>query len=142
MPGTGSSATSERPTTIRVSNLTKNVGEMDLRDLFERFGRLVKVNIPKTEDRVPKGYAFIQFANPTDADDAFKMLQGFGYDHLILNLEWAADYKRPDGPGGPGGDSMRYASGYGTKLAQDTKEKIHGYTDQAMHRSTGGVSGR
>ena len=48
-------------------------------------------------------------------------LQGFGYDHLILKLEWA----RPSGAkGDAGAERTEFRSGYGKALAQDTKEKV------------------
>jgi translation initiation factor 3 subunit G len=117
--------------TIRVSNLTKAVTEDDLRDLFEPFGRIFRVSLPKTERveggrtiKEPKGYAYIAFTRREDAERAMERLQGHGYDHLILKLEWAKPVTRdPNAPPGGGMDS-RFVSGYGKQLAQDTKEKV------------------
>jgi translation initiation factor 3 subunit G len=135
-------AFAEKDTTIRVSNLTKSVCEDDLRDLFGRFGRIARVALPRNEImrdgmivKEPRGFAYITFASSTDAALAFDTLQGYGYDHLILKLEWSKPAPPRDGPGGSGGglSGMGFTSGYGTKLAQDTKEKVHGYTDQAAN---------
>jgi len=149
MGGLAGAFGAEKDTTIRVSNLTKSVCEDDLRDLFGRFGRVVRVALPKTEVirdgevfKEPRGFAYVTFMNPSDAEIAFSTLQGYGYDHLILKLEWSKPIVR-DGMGGPGGGGLAgsgFVSGYGTKLAQDTKEKVHGYTDQAAHNS-GGMAG-
>ena len=116
--------------TTRVSNLTKNVTEDDLRELFGRFGGVSRVYLPKMERtengktfKEPKGFAFISFYNKDDAERALDRLQGHGYDHLILKLEWAKPNK--EGASGiPSGPSPSYMSGYGKQLAQDTKEKV------------------
>lgn len=117
--------------TIRVSNLTKAVTEEDLRALFEPFGRVHRVSLPKAERKdadghivkEPKGFAYIAYVNRRDAEHAMERLQGHGYDHLILKLEWAKAPK-DGGMGGGGGLSHGFVSGYGTQLAQDTKEKV------------------
>mmetsp|Transcript_14318 Transcript_14318/g.21440 ORF Transcript_14318/g.21440 Transcript_14318/m.21440 type:complete len:312 (-) Transcript_14318:103-1038(-) len=117
--------------TIRVSNLTKAVTEEDLRDLFQRFGNIHRVSLPRVERKdeagnvykEPRGFAYVAFARRDDAERAMERLQGHGYDHLILKLEWA---KPPsaDGPPGGGGLSGGFVSGYGQKLAQETKEQV------------------
>jgi hypothetical protein len=113
--------------TLRVSNLTKAVTEDDLRDLFGRFGHIHRISLPRKEEngiKEPRGFAYIAFANNGDAAMALEKLQGHGYDHLIIKLEWAKPTK--DGPGGAGPEPSgnQFRSGYGTKLAQDTKEKV------------------
>lgn len=118
--------------TLRVSNLTKAVTEDDLRVLFERFGKIHRISLPRSERvdeygeifKEPRGFAYIAFAHKDDAEEAMARLNGHGYDHLILKVE----FSQPKGPdnGGPGGSGVggSYMSGYGQKLAQDTKEKV------------------
>ena len=36
-----------------------------------------------------QGFAFVSFHERTDAAKAIMNLNGFGYDHLILKVEWA-----------------------------------------------------
>lgn len=36
-----------------------------------------------------QGFAFISFHRREDASRAIAGVSGFGYDHLILNVEWA-----------------------------------------------------
>ena len=67
-----------------------------------------------------RGFAFVSFVNKDDAAKAMEKLQGFGYDHLILKLEWA----RPNTPKDPASSGTEFRSGYGKALAQDTKEKV------------------
>ena len=114
--------------TLKVSNLTKSVTEDDIKDLFGRFGSIWRVSLPKQErkegDRLikePKGFAYVAFYSKKDAELAMEKLQGHGYDHLILKLEWARPQK--DTGGSMGGDSG-YRSGYGQKLAQETTERV------------------
>lgn len=124
----------EAENTIRVSNLTKQATEDDLRELFEPFGRVFRISLPRAERmdsqgnivKEPRGFAYIAYVNKQDAERAMERLQGYGYDHLVLKLEWAQATKKefPGGAAPPGDNSMRYASGYGKALAQDTKEKV------------------
>jgi translation initiation factor 3 subunit G len=37
-----------------------------------------------------RGFAFINFVNRDDAQRAIDKLDGYGYDNLILRVEWAA----------------------------------------------------
>ena len=111
--------------TLRVSNLTKQVTEEDLRDLFGRFGNIHRISLPKLEDpktgeKVPRGFAYIAFARRDDAERAMVRLQGHGYDHLILKIEWAKPTKENSNPG----MASTFYSGYGKQLAQDTTEKV------------------
>ena len=76
--------------TIRVTNLSEDTREADLQELFEPFGKIQRIFLAK--DKVTgqsKGFAFINFYNQRDAQNAIAGVSGFGYDHLILNVEWA-----------------------------------------------------
>jgi len=76
--------------TIRVTNLSEDTRETDLQDLFRPFGAIARIFLAK--DKVTgqsKGFAFINFHSREDAARAIAGVSGFGYDHLILNVEWA-----------------------------------------------------
>jgi len=76
--------------TVRVSNLPEDVRESDLQELFRPFGSIQRIYLAK--DKVthqPKGFAFINFHRREDAAKAIVGVSGYGYDHLILNVEWA-----------------------------------------------------
>ena len=124
--GGGAAAGSRMPerqddlNTIRVTNVSESTTEADLQDLFQPFGRISRVYLAKDkETMVSRGFAFVSFVHKEDAAKAMAKLQGFGYDHLILKLEWA----RPNAPKDPSA-ATEYRSGYGKALAQDTKEKV------------------
>jgi len=91
--GRGESMQSNRrdeSATIRVTNLSEDTRESDLQELFEPFGNIQRIFLAK--DKVTgqsKGFAFINFYNKKDAATAIANVSGFGYDHLILNVEWA-----------------------------------------------------
>jgi len=75
---------------IRVSNLSENVVEGDLQDLFKHFGMIARIYLAKDKQTNQcKGFAFINYYKKEDAAKAIAALNGYGYDHLILNVEWA-----------------------------------------------------
>lgn len=107
--------------TIRVTNISEDTTEADLQDLFQPFGRISRVYLAKDKETLQsRGFAFVSFVHREDAQKAMDRLQGFGYDHLILKLEWA----KPSAPKDPASEGTQFRSGYGQKLAQDTKEKV------------------
>lgn len=64
--------------------------EPELRDMFERYGRVTRVFLAKDrETGRAKGFAFISFADRDDAVKACNAMDGFGYKHLILKVEFA-----------------------------------------------------
>ncbi|KAL1955270.1 hypothetical protein VTO42DRAFT_8868 [Malbranchea cinnamomea] len=76
--------------TLRVTNVSELAEEQELRDLFERFGRVTRVFLAKDrETNMAKGFAFISFADRADAARACEKMDGFGYRHLILRVEFA-----------------------------------------------------
>ncbi|XP_068692803.1 eukaryotic translation initiation factor 3 subunit G-like [Montipora foliosa] len=75
---------------IRVTNLSENTRESDLMELFRPFGPISRIFLAKgKQTNQSKGFAFINFVHREDAARAIQSVQGFGYDHLILNVEWA-----------------------------------------------------
>ncbi|XP_031565619.1 eukaryotic translation initiation factor 3 subunit G-like [Actinia tenebrosa] len=76
--------------TIRVTNLSEETRESDLQELFRPFGPISRIFLAKDKfTNQSKGFAFINFVYRDDAARAIQSLRGFGYDHLILNVEWA-----------------------------------------------------
>ncbi|KAI0132162.1 eukaryotic translation initiation factor 3 subunit-like protein [Xylariales sp. AK1849] len=76
--------------TLRVTNVSEMAEEGELRDMFERFGRVTRVFLAKDrETGMAKGFAFISFADRTDAVKACNKMDGYGFKHLILRVEFA-----------------------------------------------------
>ena len=87
--------------TVRVSNLSEECKDQDLRDLFRRFGAISRIYLAKDKDtHVSRGFAFINFYQREDAARAIEALDGHGYDHLILSVSWANPSAQPSGGGG------------------------------------------
>ena len=80
----------DNSTTLRVTNLSKNIQEDDVRSLFSQYGKLNRVYLVK--DHVTKesrGFAFVSFNLKEEAQSAMDNLRGYGIDHLILKIDWA-----------------------------------------------------
>ncbi|KAG0225083.1 translation initiation factor eIF3 subunit g [Actinomortierella wolfii] len=79
----------EQPT-LRVTNLSEDVTEPDVYELFNRFGHISRVFLARDrETNVCKGFAFVSFTMREDAQRALEAIDGRGYDNLILHVEWA-----------------------------------------------------
>tara|TARA_B100000795_G_scaffold190205_1_gene144887 strand:- start:1013 stop:1741 length:729 start_codon:yes stop_codon:yes gene_type:complete len=104
----------ELVTQLRVSNLTKDAEELDLRELFGSFGRITRVFIAKEyTTRESRGFGFVTFGDRQDAESALENLNGHGYGYLILKVEWAKPRKTKE---------RTYYSGYGKALPQTSKK--------------------
>ncbi|CAK7568579.1 MAG: translation initiation factor eIF3 subunit g [Sporothrix epigloea] len=91
MPGAGGKY-GERDdlATLRVTNVSELAEEQELRDMFERFGRVTRVFLAKDRDTgLAKGFAFVSFADRLDAVKACEKMDGFGFKHLIIRVEFA-----------------------------------------------------
>lgn len=79
--------------TLRVTSLSYDAEDDDLRNLFEpfaRFGRLARANVVRDrETRESKGFGFVSFESKKDAEAALAKMNGYGYDSLILNVSWS-----------------------------------------------------
>jgi translation initiation factor 3 subunit G len=75
---------------IRVTNLSEDTREQDLQELFRPFGNISRIYVAfDRETGLSRGFAFINFVNRDDAIRAINKLDGYGYDNLILRVEWA-----------------------------------------------------
>lgn len=76
--------------TLRVTNLSEDAEEEDLKVLFGMHGRVARVFLARDkETRRVKGFAFISFYDRREAEIAQKRMDGFGYDSLILRVEFS-----------------------------------------------------
>jgi len=84
--------------TVRVTNLSENTREDDLRDLFRGYGPISRCYLATDrETGQARGFAFISFHRREDAQNAIDQVNGHGYDHLILQVDWAEDRKPAEG---------------------------------------------
>jgi len=81
--------------TLRITNISDETQENDLRELFGAFGKVVRVYVGRDrETGVGKGYAFVSFEERANAQKAMEKLNGRGYDNLILNVQWSRKSKK------------------------------------------------
>uniref|UniRef100_A0A6U3CLB1 Eukaryotic translation initiation factor 3 subunit G n=1 Tax=Lotharella globosa TaxID=91324 RepID=A0A6U3CLB1_9EUKA len=93
---------------LRVTNISEDATEDDLRDLFRRCGDITRVFLARDRQTgKSRGFAFVSYQRAEDAEHAIDMLNGYGYDNLILHVEKAKprEPKKDDDKPGSGGRS-------------------------------------
>jgi len=65
---------------VFVYQLGPEATEVDVYDLFGKYGAINKVDIPRHKDDKSRGYAFVHFNNPDSAARAVASLDGFKFD--------------------------------------------------------------
>jgi translation initiation factor 3 subunit G len=62
-----------------------------VQELFQPFGQISRIYIAyDRETGESRGFAFVNFVHKDDAARAVERLDGYGYDNLILRVEFAA----------------------------------------------------
>lgn len=89
---------------LKVFNISEELTERDLRDLFSRFGPIGKISVPKNypegwdylaekeknySSLKNRGFAFVNFKRKQDAELAMQKLEKHKFDNMILHIEWA-----------------------------------------------------
>lgn len=70
--------------------MSEEATESDVVDIFKPFGKVTRTYL--ATDKVTKksrGFAFVNFQHKEDAERAILGVNGYGYHHLILKVEWA-----------------------------------------------------
>ncbi len=89
---------------IYVGNLPFSADESQIRALFEPSGSVREVRI--VEDREtgrPRGFAFVEMSNETEAQAAIKALHGLNFGGRSLTVNEAQERENRGGGGGGGG---------------------------------------
>jgi len=74
--------------TVRVTNLSENIVDGDLHDLFKSCGSIKRLYLARDKKtNRPKGFAYVTFGRPSEADKAVTVLHKYAFDHLILSVE-------------------------------------------------------
>ena len=95
---------------LRVTNVSEDATEDDLRALFVKFGRVQRLYLGRDrETNRSRGFCFVTYYTRQDAQLALSKLHGYGYDHLILNVEWSKPSTRTH---------KTHYTGYGKSLPQ------------------------
>ncbi|KDP23469.1 hypothetical protein JCGZ_23302 [Jatropha curcas] len=88
--------------TLYVGNLPGDIRQREVKDLFYKYGPIVDVDL-KIPPR-PPGYAFVEFEDARDAEDAIRGRDGYNFDGCRLRVELAHGGRRHSSP------SDRYSS--------------------------------
>lgn len=59
-----------------------------------RYGRLVRCDIPAPRSSSSKPYAFVEFEDSRDADDAYRDMHGRSVDGYKISIQWAKNPPR------------------------------------------------
>ena len=90
MPPSGRRSATEDTATVRVTNLSEDTEEADLQALFRRFGAISRIFLSRDKETgLCKGFAFVNYYSKEDGQKAIDTMHGYGFDNLILNVEWA-----------------------------------------------------
>ncbi|XP_073100251.1 serine/arginine-rich splicing factor SR30 isoform X2 [Elaeis guineensis] len=73
--------------TLYVGNLPEDIREREVEDLFYKYGPIVDIDL-KIPPR-PPGYAFVEFEDARDAEDAIHGRDGYKFDGHRLRVEFA-----------------------------------------------------
>ncbi len=93
---------------LYVGNLSYNVTEDELRELFSQAGEIKEVAMILDRDtRRPKGFGFVEFMNQADAEKAIQMFNDYEMDGRRLTVNMARPREERSGGGGYGNRSGR-----------------------------------
>ncbi|CAK4069945.1 unnamed protein product [Aphanomyces euteiches] len=114
-------------TRVYVGNLPMNVRTRELDDLFYKYGRIRDIDI-KQPSR-PPAYAFIEFEDHRDAEDAIRGRDGYEFDGQRLRVERTTGGGRRSGGGGDRDrdrdrDRERDSKGFGRNLMGSGKYSV------------------
>ncbi|KAI9325985.1 hypothetical protein DFJ73DRAFT_182283 [Zopfochytrium polystomum] len=93
-----------------------------------RYGRLVRCDIPAPRPNSRTAYAFVEFEDPRDAEDAYHGLQGIRFEGSVLSLQWAK--REPS-------QSWRYDGGRGRSRSPPRRRSLSPRHDRDDRRGGG-----
>ncbi|MGE5645755.1 MAG: RNA recognition motif domain-containing protein [Acidobacteriota bacterium] len=99
---------------IFVGNLDFGTTEDSIRSLFEQHGAVDRVNVIRDRDTgQPRGFAFVEMADSSEAERAITALNGSSLDGRAINVNEARPRAERPGFGGGGGGFRGNRSGGG-----------------------------
>lgn len=88
-----------RPASVYVGGLSEDIQKEDLEREFGKFGTLTKVWVARN----PPGFAFIEFEDDQDANEAIKEMNGAMINGAEIKCDLSRGRSRDGGRGGRGG---------------------------------------
>ncbi|KAF1777170.1 Nucleotide-binding alpha-beta plait domain [Phytophthora cactorum] len=86
-------------TRVYVGGLPRDATSREIQDGFSRYGHVSNIWVARN----PPGFAFVDFEDPRDADDAIRSMDGRDFLGGRIRVELARGGSRRDGGGGGGG---------------------------------------
>jgi hypothetical protein len=78
-----------KSSTIWIGNLPYGYTEEEVTEMFDKFGRLLKVTVPMDKyTGKNKGFAFIEFESRKEAEEAFEHFLGANVEGRKLRVDW------------------------------------------------------
>lgn len=71
---------------VHVANLDSSVAEGDIKDIFSKYGKVMRVNIPRGISGKSKGFCFLDFETKEQAEKAVSELNNTKFRHQILQV--------------------------------------------------------
>ncbi len=101
-------------TNIFVGNLSYQTTEDELQAVFCEYGAVDRVSVVRDRDSgQPRGFAFVEMPNNTEASNAIQALNGREINGRALNVNEARPREQRAGGGRPGGGRGNGGSGFG-----------------------------
>lgn len=115
-----------RMVSLKVDGLSHRTSIDDLESLFEKYGKVGDVYVPKDyRTKENRGFGFVRYFNKRDAEDAIDSLDGRKFDGRELSVQYAR-YDRPErdyGRGGGGGGRRRSRSRSGGRRRSRSRSR-------------------
>ena len=75
-------------TPLLVTNISSNISRIDLKNVFQRFGKVIEVNAIRDKDGQPTGTMVVKFLSANSAEKALELLQGVALDGHPLKIKY------------------------------------------------------
>jgi arginine/serine-rich splicing factor 7 len=90
-----------------IGNIGRGASEKELEEQFDKFGKCTfrfKVGVQFFEFSVQGSYAFVEYTDEKDAEEAMKDLKGKDIGGQALSVEWSKKSRKYDESNSRGGD--------------------------------------
>jgi translation initiation factor 3 subunit G len=74
---------------VHITNLSPDVDEYAFQNMVRFYGHTSRISIPRNDYGEIRGFAYVNYSSKEDAKAAIKGLNGRGFEHLILSVDWA-----------------------------------------------------
>ncbi|GFQ65928.1 hypothetical protein TNCT_571541 [Trichonephila clavata] len=127
-----------RPTSVFVGGLGSNIEKEDLEREFSKFGTLNKVWVARN----PPGFAFIEFEDDTEANEAIREMNGATINGSEIRVDISRGGGRGRGGNRRGGFRGSRGGGYDSGFSRGGRGSFRGGRGGGYDRSYGGDSYR